>query len=608
MVRQRVIKMWKGEPVSASRRRASSRRRSRWGWWLIGAVILIAGGVYVSGWFLTGERVPEGTSVAGIDIGGKDADAAQTALRRQFAEQAATPVTLTHDGQTYTLDPAESGLGVDVEATVSNAGGGRSWNPVRMTTLLLGDHPDVEPVVTVDEDELRAAVDQISEQVETSPREPTVQFTADGEPRLRPPVEGVDVDEDATVQMARDAYLATDPSVELPVSDAQPNVTKSDFSQARRDLIGPAVSGPITLQLPGREVDLPVRTYAPALAMEFNDDKELSASVDADLLEERLTGLGRRVGTSPENATVRLSGTEPIVVPAQPGAALDADALAKDIVPVLSETGRERSVRVKTTTVAADVTTAEAKKLRIKRKVSDFVTYYPHARYRNINQGRAAELINGTVLAPGETFSFNDTVGERTRANGFVKGFVISGGTYAEDLGGGVSQVVTTTYNAAFFAGMEDVEHTPHSFYIDRYPLGREATVAWPTVDLKFRNTTPHGVLIRAFVVESTPSSDGEMHVEMYSKKYWDITAGVSDRYNFTSPKTRYDPSPTCVANSGYGGFDVDVYRYFRRAGSDELVDREKDHVTYTPSDSVICEPKPKQRDRDRDRDRDRGR
>ena len=96
------------------------------------------------------------------------------------------------------------------------------------------------------------------------------------------------------------------------------------------------------------------------------------------------------------------------------------------------------------------------------------------------------------MLKPGETFSLNDTVGERTEANGFTKGFIISDGIFKEDLGGGVSQMATTTFNAMFFAGLEDVEHKPHSFYIDRYPVGREATVAWGAVDLRF--TQRHAV------------------------------------------------------------------------------------------------------------------
>ncbi len=71
-------------------------------------------------------------------------------------------------------------------------------------------------------------------------------------------------------------------------------------------------------------------------------------------------------------------------------------------------------------------------------------------------------------------------MGERTAENGFTIGYVISNGVLVKDYGGGVSQMATTTFNAMFFAGLEDIEHKPHSFYIDRYPEGREATVAWP--------------------------------------------------------------------------------------------------------------------------------
>ena len=82
-------------------------------------------------------------------------------------------------------------------------------------------------------------------------------------------------------------------------------------------------------------------------------------------------------------------------------------------------------------------------------------------------------------------------MGERTEANGFTKGYIISDGILVQDLGGGVSQIATTLFNAMFFAGLEDVEHKPHSFYIDRYPIGREATVAWGAVDLRSPTTPP---------------------------------------------------------------------------------------------------------------------
>jgi vancomycin resistance protein YoaR len=239
--------------------------------------------------------------------------------------------------------------------------------------------------------------------------------------------------------------------------------------------------------------------------------------------------------------------------------------------------------------IRPEFTTADARGLGIRRRVSSFVTYYPHADYRNTNLGRAAELINGTVLRPGETFSLNETVGERTAANGFVEGFIISGGVFAEDFGGGVSQVATTTFNAAFFAGLEDVEHKPHSFYIDRYPPGREATVAWPTVDLRFRNDTKHGVLLRTFVQPSAPGGTGSMHAEVWSTKTWDIRARSSGPYAYVSPGTQVITGDACVPSTGVSGFQIDVFRDFYRPGSNSRVRTERFHTTYNPLDTVTC-------------------
>jgi vancomycin resistance protein YoaR len=365
-------------------------------------------------------------------------------------------------------------------------------------------------------------------------------------------------------------------------------VGNDELTTALRDFARPATSGRVTLVVPGPDVALPVSAYAPALSLRVSDG-ELVPVLDAGRLEERLAPVMARLGREPRNAAVVLRGGRPVVVPDQPGVRLDAAEVADAVLPVLTETGRARRARVGTVTTEADFTTAEARALRIREPVSSFVTYYPHATYRNINQGRAAELMSGTVLRPGDTFSLNGTVGERTRARGFVVGFVINDGVFAEDVGGGVSQVATTTFNAAFFAGMKDVEHTPHSFYIDRYPVGREATVAWPTVDLKFQNTTPYGVLIEAWVVPSTPSRAGEMHVRMWSTKYWNIRAGASERYNPTSPGVRTSSSKDCVPQTGVPGFEIDVYRYFRRVGSSQLVRKETMHTTYLAADTVHC-------------------
>ena len=172
-----------------------------------------------------------------------------------------------------------------------------------------------------------------------------------------------------------------------------------------------------------------------------------------------------------------------------------------------------------------------------------------------MNIGRASELINGTLVLPGETFSLNETVGERTAENGFVKGFIIGGGQFREDFGGGVSQVATTTFNAVFFAGLEDVEHKPHSFYISRYPAGREATVAWPTVDLKFRNDAETGVLMQYI---HTP---GEITVRFWGTKAYDEIRSVSSERYTTRPDDEIEDSEECVDQAPVSGFDITVTR-----------------------------------------------
>ena len=146
-----------------------------------------------------------------------------------------------------------------------------------------------------------------------------------------------------------------------------------------------------------------------------------------------------------------------------------------------------------------------------------------------------------------------------------------------------------STFNAAFFAGLEDVEHKPHSFYIDRYPVGREATVAWPTVDLRFRNDTDHGVLIQTVHRPSTSTTQGAITVRMWSTKVWDVSARTGRRYALTSPETRYLSGPECVPNTGYSGFQIDVTRIFRRHGKPEVDHTENFHTTYTPADTVVC-------------------
>ncbi|HET8958943.1 VanW family protein, partial [Nocardioides sp.] len=403
------------------------------------------------------------------------------------------------------------------------------------------------------------------------------------------PRPGEQLDEGEVRSALEAAYLQDTPA-ELASVPTAPDVDDSDVAEALERFANPALSGPVTLVFDRTQVRLTPSEFAPVLAM-----KARGGELVADLREQRLTGLVRRGMSNsrngaPVDATVRIVDGRPKVIPDKPGVRFRPADVERQFLRLLRKPDGRREGAVPAKLARADFRTADARKLKIREQVSEFTTYYPHADYRNTNIGRAAELVNGTILEPGETFSLNDTVGERTRANGFTKGFIIEDGVYREDLGGGVSQMATTTFNAMFFAGLEDIEHKTHSFYIDRYPVGREATVAWGSVDLRFRNDTPYGVLITARVTPSTPSSDGVVTVRMWSTDYWDITSSTSDRYDFTQEQTRRLTGDDCVPNDGYAGFDVDVTRHFRRAGESTLHHNERFHTTYLPSDTVICE------------------
>ena len=555
---------------------------------LILALVLLVAGGYAAAALAAGDKAPRGTSVAGVDIGGLSPSDAQQRLEDELADRAEASIEVSVDGaEPVTLTPAEAGLSVDYEASVAAAGGEESWSPGHLWDYYTGGD-DLDAVVDVDRDVLDAALDDLDAETATPPKDGAVTFKRSGVV-TRDPVPGYGIDPDVAADAIVAAYLDDDPSVDLEVTDVEPDVDAEDLQEALDSFANPAMSGPVTLVFDKSRVRLSPRRYAGVLSMEPSEG-ELVPEVDAERLTRLVKGATAGKG-APVDATVKLVNGKPKVIPAKPGVTFEPDDITTTFLDLVTRAEGERELEVEATVDQPDFTTKDARALGVKEMVSKFTTYFPYAEYRNINIGRAAELINGTLLKPGETFSLNETVGERTVENGFTTGTIISNGVFRQDLGGGVSQMATTTFNAMFFAGLEDIEHKPHSFYIDRYPEGREATVAWPTVDLRFRNNTDHGVLIEAFVEPSTPSSQGAATVRMWSTKVWDIKSDTSERYGYVGPGTRTLTVADCTPTTGYSGFQVDVTRIFRRPGSSEVVKTEKFHTTYTPADTVICRP-----------------
>ena len=552
--------------------------------WILLAVVVALGGLYLAGFAFASDRLPEDTRIAGVEVGGLKPDRAEQVLRERLAERIDRPMTVAVDERTFEVAPAEVGLDVDIAASVGQVPVGRTWSITDMWETFAGGE-DYDAVVTTGSGALGERLEEISDEVGEQPVEGGVTFESSG-PKATLPEVGSGIDVEAATDAVVAAYPSDGEPVTLELVDVEPELTVTEVNEAMRDFAEPAMSGPVTYRAGGERVSLDPADYAPALSMEVQDGA-LEPVVDVELLREELDPLLEDVLQGPQDATVRIVDGRPRVVPGQVGRAVDDEKLGASFLSLVA--GDRRVARLPTVDTQPEVTAKDVRSLGINQKVSEFTTYYPHADYRNVNIGRAAELIDGYLLEPGDTFSLNDTVGERTAENGFTQGTVISNGLFKEDFGGGVSQVATTTFNAAFFAGLEDVEHKPHSVYIDRYPVGREATVAWPTVDLRFRNDTDYGVLIETLHTPSTWSSSGALTVRMWSTKVWDVEALTSERYAYTSPGTQTLTGDDCVPNTGYSGFQVDVTRVFREPGETKIHHTEKMHTNYIASDTVIC-------------------
>ena len=580
-------------------------RRERLGGRAVVAVVvvllLLVGGGYAAAHAVAGDTVPRGTRISGVSGGGLTRDAAIDKLDRTFGPRGDVPIAITvehrlagdDDTARARLEPADIGLAVDYDASLDAAGAESSWSPGRQWSYFTGGD-DVDAVVRFDDALFRAKLADAARGLGTPPKDGQVKLTADGVQTVAP-VAGEAIDADAARDAITDAFLAGEESVDLQVTVAQPDIDADDVSAAVEAFADPAMSGPVTLEFGENEIRLPPRRFAAALSM-APQDGELVPVVDEKILTQLVASA--TADGKPVDATVRIVKGKPRIVPAKPGVEFDPSEVVQVFEGLLTKAGAERSGAVDAQVTDAEFTTKDAKALGIVEKVSEFSTSYPHADYRNTNIGRAAELVDGTILKPGEEFSLNGIVGERTRENGFTEGYIISNGILKLDLGGGVSQMATTTFNAMFFAGLEDIQHKPHSFYIDRYPVGREATVAWPTVDLRFRNDTDHGILIHSWVEPSDYSRQGKVTVQMWSTKVWDIDSRTSDRYAYVAPATRTLTTADCEPHTGSSGFKVDVTRIFRKHGESAIDHTEKFHTDYTPADTVVCKkpgPPPKQ-------------
>ncbi len=555
-------------------------------------VVVLLGAAYVGASYATADRVPRGATVAGVDIGGLSADAAVARLDEELAPTTQDAVEVLANDVQATLEPQAAGLSFDAAATVDRLTGVDLAQPRRLWDQIVGVGAQ-EPVTQVDEAKLTAALEALGTSLSLAPVDGAVLFV-DGAAVLTDASEGWSLDQDAAADLVSRDWLVAAQPLALPTSVVEPEITQAEAQAALDDVAEPLVSAPISVVVSEKLAVLQPATLAAAAAMQPVDG-DLELKLDGEALADAVVEqLPEGVLTSAADAHFEFQDGKPVLVPGEPGTTVAPEDVADAVAAVAD--AQDRTATVELTQTDPTESTEALEELGVKEVVSEFSTPLTSEPRRTQNIRQGLENITGVLIRPGETFSLTDALGPIDAAHGFVQAGAIVNGEHSDAWGGGLSQVSTTTFNAAYLAGMEDVEHTPHSEWFARYPEGREATIFTGVIDMKWKNSTPYGALVQGWV------ADGRAYVRLWGTKYWTVESSTSGRSGVVQPSTVYSTSRTCSPQSaGNPGFSVTVTRRLLLDG--ELKDTTSNTWRYKPQNRVVCGSPP---DKDKDKEKDK--
>jgi vancomycin resistance protein YoaR len=470
------------------------------------------------------------------------------------------PIAVTVGDETYEVRPVEA-LALDRAATdraLWSAGRGSFAERMRRVA-----HPDPAPL-RVDPVLVRApGLTQLAARLSAAlpkPRRAQIVNKA-GAYRVVPAKPGDAVDAQALAATLKSAVLSGARSAAPPLVHVEPELTTAAAEAAVAQAKALA-DAPVALTFKEQEVG----SLEPALLaklVRFRAQRDrFTVTFDPTRIAKAVEPLLDPWRTRAVNARFVVEGARVRIAPSKPGLAVDGKWVADSAAAAAASSLPRASLRLKQ--VAADLTTREAEALGIRQRISTFTTDMGTSSANRIhNVHLMANAIDGTIVKPGDTFSFNDRVGPRTVERGFREGQMIIGSLLLPSIGGGVCQTATTLFNNAFELGLPIVRRYNHSFYISHYPMGRDATVAWGGPDLVFRNDLQSAILIK------TSYTDETLTFSFYAtdpKRRVEIATGP--RVNWRQPETTYalDPyaprgSVRTVAGSNQSGFDVTVTR-----------------------------------------------
>ena len=548
--------------------------------WLIAlgvfvGLVLIAGIAYAWDVAANQDKIPRAVSVNGVDISAMDRTAAVEKLEDELAGVETEPVSVTSGDLHTDFVPSESGLALDNQRAVDNIEE-PSLNPFTRLYSFFRSTRDIPVETNVDEVQLQPALDRVKKDLSTDPVDGMLELN-NGELKVTDPKLGQTVDAGTLHNAVTDNWLDSE-GVNVDPEEVEPAINDEAIEAMRTGDAAKALDNPITLKAKNNvSATLNKPEISQFTSIEKKDGK-LKLAVDTNRAQELLAERSEGADVPGVNAKISFNGNDKQITPSEDGEIIDWEPTMKDFDKRVTGDDREWDATYKPD--PAEFTTDDAKKATFNDTVGEFTTEgYSAASGKNIEL--VAQQVNGAVVNPGETFSLNGHTGPRGTAQGYVESGIIIDGHSGSAVGGGISQFATTLYNAAYFAGMEDTAHTPHSYYISRYPAGREATVYEGAIDLQFTNTFNTPVRIE------TDFGGGKITVRLKGTKTVDVESVNNGRWAKTEPQ-RKSVSEDCSPSSGAPGFTTSDTRVIKDLSGKEI-SRETTTTVYDPQPIVTC-------------------
>jgi vancomycin resistance protein YoaR len=480
-------------------------------------------------------KVPKGTTVAGVEIGGLSRGEAVEALNFSLASSVEARARVVVGQEETWINPKAAGLTFSASDTVAQVTG-FSLSPARVWQHLAGGG-NLAPTVLAQRGTTTTYLESVAQQTEIRAVEGGLDVAA-AQAVISEPLDGLRLDVDAAVDLLTKSFLVAEEPWVLPTKAVRPAIGKDAVDIAVAAIAEPLLSGPVALTQSGRTVQLSVPELA-AWATIIEDPSKpgrLALGWHEDLLEDAVAlHFPELADTEGLEATFVFVDGQPVIQDGRPGTKLDTTALIAAMTHAATAAGDARRIALPLVTIDPVAGRAGLESLGIAEPVARYELPGAEPEDGLGAVALAAEQLTGQLVLPDQAFSLTKALG--------------SPGTKLDGL-------ATALFNAAFEAGMGDLGNTPHATYVARFGMGREASLM-AGGDVTFRNDTPWGVLLRAGMTD-----DNRVWVELWSTKYWTVEAETGEPGSHIAARTIESSGPGCVPQpDGSAGFEIDYWR-----------------------------------------------